>query len=110
VPTVHFRGREIACERGDVLRDVLRAAGESPHNGQSSWFNCHGLGSCGTCAVAVEGPVTYRNRRERLRLKIPPHDPDANLRLACQTLVLGDITVEKHRGFWGQYAAADSTD
>ncbi|MFC7129714.1 2Fe-2S iron-sulfur cluster-binding protein [Haloferax chudinovii] len=103
MPTVHFRGREIECDRGDVLRDVLRAAGESPHNGHSSWFNCRGGGSCGTCAVEVRGPVTYRTKKERRRLRFPPHDADSGLRLACQTVVLGDLWVEKYPGFWGQH-------
>ncbi|EMA07123.1 2Fe-2S iron-sulfur cluster-binding protein [Haloferax denitrificans] len=110
MPTVHFRGREIECDRGDVLRDVLRAAGESPHNGHSSWFNCRGGGSCGTCAVEVRGPVTYRTKKERRRLRFPPHDPDSGLRLACQTVVLGDLWVEKYPGFWGQHADGDDGD
>lgn len=110
VPTVHFRGREISCDRGAVLRDVLDAAGESPHNGHSTWFNCRGGGSCGTCAVLVEGPVTYRTRKERIRLRLPPHHPRSGLRLACQTLVLGDLTVEKYPGFWGQHVPEGPTD
>ncbi|ELZ71681.1 (2Fe-2S)-binding protein [Haloferax sp. Atlit-10N] len=110
MPTVHFRGREIACDRGDVLRDVLRAAGEPPHNGHSSWFNCRGGGSCGTCAVRVRGPVTYRTKKERRRLRFPPHDSDSGLRLACQTVVLGDLWVEKYPGFWGQRVEADESE
>ncbi|ELZ60221.1 MULTISPECIES: 2Fe-2S iron-sulfur cluster-binding protein [unclassified Haloferax] len=110
MPTVHFRGREIECNRGDVLRDVLRAAGESPHNGHSSWFNCRGGGSCGTCAVRVRGPVTYRTKKERRRFRFPPHDPDSGLRLACQTVVLGDLWVEKYPGFWGQHVDDAESD
>ena len=103
MPVVRFRGEEIECERGDLLREVLREAGVSPHNGGADRLNCRGLGSCGTCAVAVEGAVADRSRRERLRLTVPPHDADDGLRLACQTRVLGDVTVEKHPGFWGQH-------
>ncbi|WP_058827121.1 2Fe-2S iron-sulfur cluster-binding protein [Haloferax sp. Q22] len=110
MPTVHFRGREIECDRGDVLRDVLRAAGEPPHNGHSSWFNCRGGGSCGTCAVRIRGPVTYRTKKERRRLRFPPHDPDSGLRLACQTVVLGDLWVEKYPGFWGQHVEAEESE
>jgi len=103
VPVVRFRGEVIECDRGDLLRDVLREAGVSPHNGGADRLNCRGLGSCGTCAVAVEGAVGDRSRRERLRLTVPPHDPDDGLRLACQTRVFGDVTVEKYPGFWGQH-------
>lgn len=102
MPTVRFRGRAIDCEDGAVLRDVLLSAGETPHNGRADLLNCRGFGSCGTCAVAIEGPVSEPTRRERRRLDFPPHDPDSGLRLACQTRVEGDLEVEKFDGFWGQ--------
>jgi ferredoxin len=101
MPTVTFRGERIDCERGALLRDVLLAAGESPHNGASGVLNCRGHGTCGTCAVAVAGPTSDRTAAERRRLDFPPHDPDDGLRLACQTRVEGDLVVEKHGGFWG---------
>jgi ferredoxin len=103
MPTVRFRGQTFDCAHGAVLRDVLRGGGETLHNGASGSLNCRGLGSCGTCAVDVTGAVSDRTRRERLRLRVPPHDPESGLRLACQTRVLGDVTVEKHDGFWGQH-------
>lgn len=103
MPTVRFGDREIDCEEGAVLRDVLLEAGVSPHNGSASTVNCRGHGTCGTCAVAVEGAVSGMSDRERRRLSLPPHDPDDGLRLACQTEVEGDVTVEKYPGFWGQH-------
>ncbi|WP_380676755.1 2Fe-2S iron-sulfur cluster-binding protein [Salinigranum sp. GCM10025319] len=102
MPTVSFRGREIDCEAGATLREVLLDAEETPHNGRSRLLNCRGHGSCGTCAVVVDGSILEPTRRERLRLSFPPHDADSGLRLACQTLVLGDVVVEKFDGFWGQ--------
>jgi len=102
VPTVRFRGREIECAEGQLLREVLIEAGETPHNGRADLLNCRGLGSCGTCAVAVEGDCSEPTKTERGRLAVPPHDPDGGLRLSCQTRVRGDLTVEKHAGFWGQ--------
>ncbi|MFB6280859.1 MAG: 2Fe-2S iron-sulfur cluster-binding protein [Haloferacaceae archaeon] len=107
MPTVAFRGREIECEPGSILRDVLLDAGVSPHNGRADGFNCRGHGTCGTCAVAVEGDTNAATRRERARLSAPPHDPDADLRLACRTRVYGDVTVEKYPGFWGQHVEQD---
>jgi ferredoxin len=103
MPTVTFRGEEIECETGDVLRDVLREAGLSPHNGSAGALNCRGHGTCGTCAVAVEGAVGEPTARERQRLSLPPHDADGGLRLSCQTTVEGDVTVRKYPGFWGQH-------
>lgn len=102
MPTIEFRGREIECERGRILRDVLLEAGESPHNGRADWLNCRGHGTCGTCAVAIEGTGSEPTAAERRRLSIPPHDPDAGLRLACQTRVQGDLEIRKYDGFWGQ--------
>ena len=100
MPTVTFRGERIECEEGAVLRDVLLGAGISPHNGPTA-VSCHGLGTCGTCAVAVEGAVDEPGRRERWRLDFPPHDAESGLRLACQIRVTDDLTVEKRAGFWG---------
>ncbi|HMB50364.1 MAG TPA: 2Fe-2S iron-sulfur cluster-binding protein [Natronoarchaeum rubrum] len=102
MPTVEFRGAEIECEEGEILRDVLLDAGETPHNGLSSRVNCHGMATCGTCAVEVDGAVGDRTAAEERRLSFPPHDPDDGLRLACQTTVRGDVSVTKHDGFWGQ--------
>jgi ferredoxin len=105
MPTITYEGTETECERGAVLRDVLLAAGLTPHNGRADLLNCRGHGTCGTCAVAVEGDegaVSEPTRIERGRLSVPPHDPEAGLRLACQTRVYDDVTVRKGEGFWGQ--------
>ena len=102
MPTIHFRGRDIDCEAGTVLRDALKAASETPHNGLADTLNCRGMATCGTCAVAVDGDVSEPTDGELRRLSFPPHDADSGLRLACQTEVLGDVTVTKHDGFWGQ--------
>ena len=55
---------------------MLLEAGESPHNGRADTINCFGHGSCGTCAVDVEGETSEPTTRERVRLSVPPHDPD----------------------------------
>ena len=110
MPTVSVRGRDLECDDGALLREVLQAAGFSPHNGRADVINCRGLGSCGTCAVAVTGEVSEPTRRERVRLSIPPHDPDSGLRLACQTRVHGDVRVAKYPGFWGQHTDRDPAE
>ncbi|QLH83250.1 2Fe-2S iron-sulfur cluster-binding protein [Halosimplex pelagicum] len=111
MPTVRYGDREVDCERGAVLRDVLLDAGLVPHNGTSKRVNCGGHGTCGTCAVAVDGPTSAPTARERWRLDFPPHDAGAGLRLTCQTRVEGDLAARKFPGFWGQHTdSAPVTD
>ena len=90
-------------QRGELLRTALLRRGFSPHNNNSQLINCRGLGTCGTCAVEVRGDVepAEASQSERLRLSFPPHSPRANLRLACQCTVHGDVVVKKFEGFWG---------
>jgi ferredoxin len=67
-------------------------------------IHCRGHGTCGTCAVHIEGAVSDPTPAELRRLRLPPHDPEAGLRLACQCSVLGDVVVTKHPGLFGQHA------
>ncbi len=100
--TMSGRSTVLEVQPGTPLRDALLAAGSSPHNGRSRWLNCHGFGTCGTCAVQVEGEVAPPSARERARLQFPPHTLASGLRLACQLRVTADLVVTKHPGFWGQ--------
>ena len=102
MPKVQAQGKTIECDERANLRQVLLENGIDLHNGGSSVINCRGIGSCGTCAVKIEGEVSAANWLENARLKLPPHSPISNLRLACQTQVLGDLKVTKFDGFWGQ--------
>jgi ferredoxin len=94
---------------GETVRTAaLRRGLISPHNGRANLINCRGLGTCGTCAIQIDGAVqpVERNAREQLRLSFPPHGSSltsSTLRLACQVQVRGDIEVTKRTGFWGQY-------
>lgn len=91
MPIVHFLGRSISCERKARLRSVLLAAGVSPHRGPFKLLNCHGLGSCGTCAVRVEGDVSRPGLLESARLLFARR----GVRLACKVRVLGDVRVTR---------------
>lgn len=105
MPTLRFQGHTLTCPQGANLRQTLLNAGLSPHNGNARWFNCKGMGTCGTCALKItQGTASPPTRRERWRLDFPPHTPDAGLRLACQCRVLEDLDLEKYSGFWGQHA------
>ncbi|NET47935.1 MAG: (2Fe-2S)-binding protein [Merismopedia sp. SIO2A8] len=105
MPTIFAQGKTIQCATGSNLRRVLLDHKVDLYNGQANLINCRGIGSCGTCAVQIEGAkdaVSAVNWRDRTRRSFPPHSSDRNLRLACQTQVLGDIHVTKFDGFWGQ--------
>jgi ferredoxin len=81
---------------------VLLRARVPLYNGVARALNCRGFGTCGTCAVHVEGEVSPLSSAENVRLNLPPHHLEPGLRLACQCTVLGDVTVRKHAGIWGQ--------
>jgi ferredoxin len=72
------------------------------YNSAARALNCRGRGSCGTCAVRIEGEVSQPDDTEKRRLAFPPHELESGLRLACQVTVLGDLVVTKHAGLWGQ--------
>lgn len=102
MPKVQAQGKTIECQVGANLRRVLLQSGIELYNGNANVINCRGIGTCGTCAVEVEGEVTAVNWRDKTRRSLPPHSPTSNLRLACQTRVVGDVKVTKFDGFWGQ--------
>ncbi|MBL1174046.1 2Fe-2S iron-sulfur cluster-binding protein [Pantanalinema sp. GBBB05] len=102
MPTIRAQGKTFECDTGANLRQVLLQNGIDVYNGKAAVINCHGLGTCGTCAVQVEGNVSDPSWRETTRLSLPPHQTNKQRRLACQTQVLGDLTVTKYDGFWGQ--------
>jgi len=102
MPKVTAQGKTFECEQGSNLRKVLLANGIDLYNGKSKVINCTGIGTCGTCAVQVEGEVNQASWTEKTRRSLPPHSLTQNRRLACQTQVLGDVRVTKFDGFWGQ--------
>ncbi|NND96233.1 MAG: (2Fe-2S)-binding protein [Pirellulaceae bacterium] len=101
MPTIQFAGREIKCAEHENLRRALLSNGAPLYNGIARQIHCRGLGTCGTCAVAIRGSVTPMTAIEKWRLSFPPHRLAMGLRLACQCNVLGDIEIAKHLGLWG---------
>lgn len=102
MPTIRAQGKTFECETGANLRQVLLQNGIDVYNGKAAVINCHGMGTCGTCAVEIEGAVSDPSWRETARLSLPPHQASKQRRLSCQTQVLGDVSVTKYDGFWGQ--------
>ena len=116
MPTIRFSGTTITCKEGENLRRVLMRAKLPLYQKLAKPIHCRGLGTCGTCAVRIEGPVSNQTTVERWRLGFPPHHADSNLRLACQCSVLGDLEIEKYQGMWGHkidkplFPPGESTD
>ncbi len=102
MPKVVAQGKTIECVPGTNLRKILQQNGIDLYNSGAKVINCRGIGSCGTCAVQIEGEVSPPNWRDQARRSLPPHSLTRNLRLACQTQVLDDIKVTKFDGFWGE--------
>ncbi len=102
MPNISIQGKIIECAIGDNLRQVLLKNEIDVYNGGATVINCHGLGTCGTCAVEIHGNVSPIEWREKARLSLPPHSSKTSRRLACQVQVMGDLQVTKFDGFWGQ--------
>ncbi len=102
MPKITAQGKTFECAEGANLRQALLKNGIDLYNGGAKVINCQGIGTCGTCAVEISGPVSEIGWREKARLSVPPHSGATTRRLACHTKVLGDIKVTKFEGFWGQ--------
>jgi ferredoxin len=102
LPTVRFGDKSVECPHGANLRVVLLRARLPLYTLVAEALHCRGRGLCGTCAVRIEGAVSEPTAAEERRLRRAPHKPEAGLRLACQCSVLGDVTVTKYPGLWGQ--------
>ena len=102
MPKVTAQGKTFECDSGSNLRKVLMEHGVELYNGNAKIINCMGIGTCGTCAVMLEGEVSEANWKDKTRRSLPPHSHTSGRRLACQTRVLGDVKVTKFDGFWGQ--------
>lgn len=102
MPNVTVQGKTLTCDRGTNLRKLLLENNIDLYNGAAKVINCHGFGSCGTCAVKITGSVANPKGKEKLRLSFPPHKLEKGLRLACQVVVNEDLEVQKANGFWGE--------
>jgi ferredoxin len=115
MPIVKFikEKKEIEVPAGANLRKEAMKAGINVHQGVNGmgaainrYFNCHGLGQCGTCRVKIVKGMDNASKMgfiEKMRFKVPIPDPlpslafignEDTMRLACQTLVMGDMEVE----------------
>lgn len=120
MPTVKFikEKKEIEVPVGTNLRRAAMQAGVNVYQGingcgatVNKFLNCHGLGACGTCTVAIVKGMQNASPMglwEKLKFHgLPTPDPlmatvnacqfighEDTLRLSCRTLVQGDMEVE----------------
>jgi ferredoxin len=101
MPVVNFvnEKKQIQVPAGANLRQEAMKAGIQLYPHVHQVFNCHGLAQCGSCRVRIVKGMENASPMgtfEGLRLK-PSFVYIGNedtMRLACQTLVNGDMDVE----------------
>ena len=98
--------KEIEVHQGANLRRSALEAGVAVHHDIdpvttfiSQYANCHGLGMCGTCHVFIKKGMENCSRiaineKARLWLGFFSIGHEKEVRLSCQTKVMGDIEVE----------------
>jgi ferredoxin len=101
VVTFYNQHRSFDVEEGANLREFMRKVHVSPYWGLSLFTNCRGHNFCGTCAVeVVEGKgASPRGQEEEGTLRgnlAVAKVVEKNLRLSCQTSIVGDMVVKTH--------------
>ena len=101
VVTFHNEHRSVDVDPGINLRALMLKVGVTPYQGISQLTNCRGHNFCGTCAVAVvDGKGgSPRSQDEEATLAgnlLIAKTVDKNLRLSCQTTIVGDMVVKTH--------------
>jgi ferredoxin len=115
MPLVKFikENKEIDVPAGSNLRKEAMKAGINLYQGLNGigaginkYANCHGIGQCGMCRVKITKGMDNASPMgliEKLRFYNPLPDPipcmsfignESTMRLACQTIVNGDMEVE----------------
>lgn len=101
MPTITFTSekKEIQVPAGANLRTEALRAGVQLYPGVHKVLNCHGLGQCGSCRVLITKGMENTSRKgllesARMAVSLAYIGNEQTMRLACQTRVNGDITVE----------------
>ncbi len=101
VVTFHNEHRSFEVEPGTNLRRFMLDIHVTPYKGLDVLTNCRGHNFCGTCAVEVvdgkgAGPRGQDEEATLVGNLLIARKVDKNLRLACQTTVVGDMVVKTH--------------
>jgi ferredoxin len=106
MPKVTFvnEKQEIEVPQEANLRQEALKAGIQVYAGLDKYFNCRGLGLCGTCGVLVKkgkenlSPKALKEKVKLATMLLTISNED-ELRLSCQCKVLGDCEVVTHPAF-----------
>ncbi|QPV64917.1 2Fe-2S iron-sulfur cluster binding domain-containing protein [Halosimplex litoreum] len=102
VETPDGERRELTADEGAVLRDVLLAAGLSPHGRYARRVNCGGRGLCATCGVRPADPAEPDHWHDDMA------DRFGYPRLSCQLRVRDGMAVRLlDKRVWGGRAGGD---
>jgi ferredoxin len=101
VVTFYNEYRSHEAEAGTNLREFMQRVHLSPYKGVDMFTNCRGHNFCGTCAVEiVDGKgASARGQDEEATLGgnlAIARIVEKNMRLACQTKIMGDMVVKTH--------------
>ncbi len=94
-------GKTFEVVEGSNLREALLEQDINLYSAGAKVFNCRGHGTCGTCFVSVEGSVSEPTEAETKRTIFHPHFDHRERRLACQVKVMGDVSITKFEGYFG---------
>ena len=89
-------GKRFSTRIGSNLLDALRDAGPSLS------AECGGKGTCGKCLLVIKDQKNVSKVGETERALLTQEQLDYGYRLACQTILLGDITVYIPRNRTGE--------
>jgi ferredoxin len=102
MPIVKFlkQNSDVEVGEGANLRRVALDSGIELYPGIHKYLNCRGLALCAKCAVSVKSgrdhcsPPGFREKLRLLLSYLTIGREEGEIRLACQTRVLGDMQVE----------------
>ena len=104
VVTFHNEHKTFEVEAGANLREFMLKVGVPPYKPIDRALNCRGHNLCGTCCVEIVGNqgASQRGQDEEATLRgnfAIARKIEADSRLACQTLIMNDMTVKTHPSF-----------
>lgn len=100
--------KDIEVPAGSNLRAEAQKQGVELYPGMAKYFNCRGLGLCGTCKVYVKKGMenlSPKTLMEKFHFNFHPHGAftaighEDEIRLACQVKVNGDCSIEAQPAF-----------